>query len=148
MATHSRSVPQTYPPRPQHAHSSPARVHSTTEPRLRTTLLSRCGPCLNTRWSVFNLKTILLLAKHGNNNVDKGGDIHGIREWIVNKSQTFRVLPDDLTIQSTFRSPTKNRISGIQAARFELTFSAPTLSPPNYPLPSFSPYFSHCPTQT
>ena len=80
VATHSRSVPQTYPPRPQHAHSSPARVHSTTEPRLRTTLPPRCGPCLNTRWSVFNLKTILLLAKNGNDNVDKGGDIHGIRE--------------------------------------------------------------------
>ena len=80
VATHSRSVPQTYPPRPQHTHSSPARVHSTTEPQLRTTLLSRCGPCLNTQWSVFNLKTILLLAKHGNGNVDKGGDIHGIRE--------------------------------------------------------------------
>ena len=72
--------PTDIPPRPQHAHSSPARVHSTTEPQLRTTLPPRCGPCLNTRWSVFNLKTILLLAKHGNDNVDKGGDIHRIRE--------------------------------------------------------------------
>ena len=80
VVAHSTSVPQTYPPRPQHAHSSPARVHSTTGPRLRTTLLSCCGPCLNTWWSVYNLKTILLLAKHGNDNVDKGGDIHGIRE--------------------------------------------------------------------
>ena len=49
VVTHSASVPQTYPPRPQHAHSSPARIHSTTEPRLSTTLLSHCGLYLNVR---------------------------------------------------------------------------------------------------
>ena len=53
VATHSASVPQTYPPRPQHAHSSPARIHSTTEPRLSITLLSHCRPYLSMQ-SAFN----------------------------------------------------------------------------------------------
>ena len=45
-------------------------------------------------------------------------------------------------------SPTKNHISGIQAVRFELTFSAPTFSPPDSLLPPSPPYSPHCPTQT
>ena len=53
VATHSASVPQTCPPRPQHTHSSPARIHNTTEPRLSITLLLRRGPYLNMR-SAFN----------------------------------------------------------------------------------------------
>ena len=53
VVTHSASVPQTYPPRPQHTHSSPACIHSTTEPRLSTTLLSHCGLYLNV-WPAFN----------------------------------------------------------------------------------------------
>ena len=53
VATHSASVPQTYPPRPQHAHNSPARIHNITEPRLSITLLLRRGPYLNMR-SAFN----------------------------------------------------------------------------------------------
>ena len=50
VVTHSASVPQTYPPRPQHAHSSPARIHSTTEPRLSTATVTRaifeCMACI------------------------------------------------------------------------------------------------------
>ena len=40
-------------------------------------------------WSAFNLETILLLAKLGNNNIGKSSDMHKTREFFGAKSMSF-----------------------------------------------------------
>ena len=89
VVTHSTSVPQTYPPCPQHTHSNLAHVHSTTESWLSIALLSCCGSYLNVWRLAFYQKTILLLTKCSNDNVDENSDMHGIREFFEAYSVSF-----------------------------------------------------------
>ena len=96
VVTHSTSVPQTYPPCPQHTHSNLAHVHSTTESWLSIALLSCCGSYLNVWRLAFYQKTILLLTKCSN----RGGQNWEIDLILTSNVRTQFLFPESWELEN------------------------------------------------